>query len=112
MTTDIQVQFGTDDGEKDYCQAIADLIRAEQHDLAGETLMAGLASLHVPLAELCLETRTNVVELTQWDTLQQMIFRPPGPAPPGRGGASPPGGSAMRGATPRAGTRRSLPAQA
>jgi len=76
MTTDIQVQFGTDDGEKDYCQAIADLIRAEQHDLADETLMAGLASLHVPLAELCLETRTNVVELTQWDTLQQMIFRP------------------------------------
>ena len=76
MTTDIQVQFGTDDGEKDYCQAIADLIRAEQHDLAEDTLLAGLASLHVPLAELCLETRTNLVELTQWDTLQQMIFRP------------------------------------
>lgn len=76
MRTDIQVQFGTDDGEKNYCQAIADLIRAEHHDLADQTLIAGLASLHVPLAELCLETRTNVVELTQWDTLQQMIFRP------------------------------------
>ena len=76
MTTDIQVQFGTDDGEKDYVQAIADLIRAERHDLAEDTLIGGLASLNVPLAELCLETRTNLVELTQWDTLQQMIFRP------------------------------------
>lgn len=76
MTTDIQVQFGTDDGEKDYCQAVADLIRAERHDLAEDTLIAGLASLHVPLAELCLETRTDLVELKQWDTLQQMIFRP------------------------------------
>ena len=76
MTTDIQVQFGTDDGEKDYVQAVADLIRAERHDIAEDTLIAGLASLHVPLAELCLETRTNLVELTQWDTLQQMIFRP------------------------------------
>ena len=76
MTTDIQVQFGTDDGEKSYVQAVADLIRAERHDLAEDTLIAGLVSLHVPLADLCLETRTNVVELTQWDTLQQMIFRP------------------------------------
>lgn len=76
MTTDIQVQFSTDEGEKDYVQGVADLIRAERHDLAEDTLIAGLASLHVPLAELCLETRTNLVELTQWDTLQQMIFRP------------------------------------
>ena len=76
MTTDIQMQFSTDRGEKDYGQAIADLIRAEQHDLADATLIAGLASLHVPLAELCLETQTNVVELTQWDKLQRMIFHP------------------------------------
>ncbi len=39
-------------------------------------LMADLSSLRVPLAELCLQTRSDPVTLTHWDTLQGMIFRP------------------------------------
>src|SRR5215207_10207693 len=76
MTIDLQTQFGTNDGEKGYGGAVSDLIRAERHDLAEDTLIAGLASLRVPLAELCLETGADPVRLTNWDTLQQMIFRP------------------------------------
>ena len=76
MTTDLQTQFSTRDGEQSYGRAISELIRAEQHDLAEETLMTDLALLRVPLAELCLETRTDLVRLTHWDTLQQFIFRP------------------------------------
>ena len=75
MTTDLETQFSTDDGEKNYFQPIADLIRAERHDLAKDTLIADLASLHVPLAELCLETQNDVIDLKDWDRLQQMIFR-------------------------------------
>jgi len=75
MMTDLETQFSTDDGEQNYFQPIADLIRAEQHDLAKETLIADLASLRVPLAELCLETQNDVVDLRDWDNLQQMIFR-------------------------------------
>ena len=78
MTTDIQVQFGTADGEKSYVQTLADLIRAEQHDLVEDTLIAGLASLQVPLAELCLDTRADPIELQPWDALQQLVFRPSG----------------------------------
>lgn len=76
MTTDLEIQFSTHDGEQSYGRTIAELIRAEQHDLAEEKLMNGLASLSVPLAELCLETRADLVRLTDWDTLQQFIFRP------------------------------------
>jgi hypothetical protein len=36
MTTDIQAQFGTDDGEKNYCQAISDLIRGVSSSMAFE----------------------------------------------------------------------------
>ena len=75
MTTDLETQFSTDDGETNYFRPIADLIRAEQHDLANERLIADLASLHVPLAELCLATQNDVIELKDWDTLQQVIFR-------------------------------------
>jgi len=76
MAIDLHSQFSTRDSEQSYGRAIAELIRAEQHDLAEEKLMTGLASLRVPLAELCLETRADLVRLTQWDTLQQFIFRP------------------------------------
>ena len=38
MMTDLETQFSTDDGEQNYFQPIADLIRAEQHDLAKDTL--------------------------------------------------------------------------
>ena len=76
MRMELQTQFGTDDGERGYGRAVADLIRAERHDLAEDMLIAGLASLLVPLAELCLETRADHVGLTNWATLQQMIFRP------------------------------------
>ena len=75
MTTDLETQFSTDDGEKNYFRPIADLIRAERHDLAEDMLIADLASLRVPLAELCLETQNDVIELKDWDTLQQTIFR-------------------------------------
>ena len=73
--TDLETQFSTDDGERNYFRPIADLIRAEQHELANDTLIADLASLRVPLAELCLETQNDVIDLKDWDTLQQMIFR-------------------------------------
>jgi hypothetical protein len=76
MTIDLRMRFGTHEGEKDYNRAIADLIRAERHDLAEDRLLSDLASLAVPLAELCLETRTDAIELDGWDTLGQMIFRP------------------------------------
>ena len=46
MTIDLRMRFGTHEGEKDYNRAIADLIRAERHDLAGERLTADLASLN------------------------------------------------------------------
>ena len=75
MTTDLETQFSTDDGEQNYFRPIADLIRAEQDDLAKERLIADLASLRVPLAELCLKTQNDVIDLKDWDTLQQMIFR-------------------------------------
>ena len=75
MTTDLETQFSTDDGEKNYLRPVADLIRAERHDLAKEKLIAGLASLRAPLAELCLEMQNDVIDLKDWDTLQQMIFR-------------------------------------
>ena len=75
MTTDLETQFSTDDGEQNYFRPIADLIRAERHDLAKETLIADLASLRVPLAELCLETQNDIIDLKDWDTFQQMIFR-------------------------------------
>jgi hypothetical protein len=60
----------------EYGRAVADLIRAERHDLAEDMLMFDLSSLSAPLAKLCLETRTDPVELTNWTVLQQMIFRP------------------------------------
>ena len=75
MTTDLETQFSTDEGEQNYFQPIADLIRAERHELAKERLIADLAPLRVPLAELCLETQNDVIDLKDWDTLQQMIFR-------------------------------------
>ena len=75
MTTDLETQFSTDEGEQNYFQPIADLIRAERHELAKERLIADLASLRVPLVELCLETQNDVIDLKDWDTLQQMIFR-------------------------------------
>ena len=75
MTTDLNTQFSTDNGAQNYFRPIADLIRTERHDLAKERLIADLASLRVPVAELCLETQNDVVELKDWDTLQQMIFR-------------------------------------
>ena len=82
MTVRIQTQFGTNDGEKRYGRAVADLIRAERHDLAQESLVAGLASLRAPLAELCLDALAGDARLTGWETLQQMIFRPlPGGRP-------------------------------
>ena len=34
MTIDLQTQFSTNEGERSYGRAIAELIRAEQHDLA------------------------------------------------------------------------------
>jgi len=76
MKLDLQEQFSTDGGEKGYPRVVADLIRAGRHDLAEDILIAGLASLHVPLAELCLKTWADPIGLTNWDTLQQMIFRP------------------------------------
>ncbi len=42
---------------------VADLIRAEQHNLAEGKLLADLASLPVPMAELCLDTRADPIEL-------------------------------------------------
>src|SRR5688572_14425612 len=75
MTIELETQFSTDDGEQNYFRPIADLIRAERHDLAEDKLIADLASLRVPLAALCLETQHDVIELKDWDTLQQMIFR-------------------------------------
>ena len=74
MTTDLETQFSTDEGEKNYFTPIADLIRAERHDLAKERLIADLASLRVPLAQLCLETQNDVIDLKDWDRLQQTIF--------------------------------------
>ena len=73
MTPDLQVQFGTREGEERYGRAIAELIRGERHDAAENTLIADLASLRVPLAELCVEPRADAVHLTGWGTLQQMI---------------------------------------
>lgn len=76
MTTDVQKQFGMGDGERIYGKSISDLIRAERHDVAEDKLISDLASLPVPLAKLCVQTRTDPVELTHWEALQQMIFRP------------------------------------
>ena len=70
------MQFATPDGERRYGRAFADLIRAERHDLAEDRLTSDLATLRVPLAELCLETRADAVELTDWETLGQLIFQP------------------------------------
>jgi hypothetical protein len=69
-------KFGMSDSERVHGESVADLIRAERHDLAEEMLMSDLSTRRVPLAELCLQTRTDSVELTNWDALQQMIFRP------------------------------------
>ncbi len=44
-------------------RTVADLIRAEQHNLAEGKLLADLASLPVPMAELCLDTRADPIEL-------------------------------------------------
>jgi len=75
---DLLIQFSTEAGERSYGRTVADLIRAEQHNLAEEKLIADLASLPVPLAELCLDTRDDPIELQPWDMLQQLIFRPCG----------------------------------
>ena len=75
---DLLIQFSTDAGERSYGRTVADLIRAEQHKLAEGKLIANLASLSVPLAELCLDTQADPIELQPWDALQQLIFRPDG----------------------------------
>ena len=75
---DLLIQFSTDEGERSYGRTVADLIRAEQHNLAEGKLIADLTSLPVPLAELCLDTRADPIELQPWDALQQLIFRPCG----------------------------------
>lgn len=75
MIDDLLNQFSTRDGERSYGRVISDLIRADQHDLAESKLIADLKSLPVPLAELCLDTRADVIELEPWNVLQQIIFR-------------------------------------
>lgn len=75
---DLLIQFSSDEGEGSYGRTVAALIRAEQHNLAEDKLIADLTSLPVPLAELCLDTRDDPIELQPWDALQQLIFRPSG----------------------------------
>ena len=71
---DLLIQFSTDAGERSYGRTVADLIRAEQHSLAESKLIADLTSLRVPLAELCLDTRADPIELQPWDALLQRPF--------------------------------------
>jgi len=74
MMNDLLIQFSTDAGERSYGRTVADLIRAEQHKLAEGKLIANLASLSVPLAELCLDTQADPIELQPWDALLQRPF--------------------------------------
>lgn len=76
MPADLQAQFGTYEGERSYGAAVADLLRAERHDLAEQKLAADLATLRVPLAELCLATPADGIELVGWEALQHTVFRP------------------------------------
>jgi hypothetical protein len=76
--SDLLIQFSSDAGERSYGRTVADLIRAEQHNLAEGKLIADLTSLRVPLAELCLDSRADPIELQPWEALQQLVFRPSG----------------------------------
>ncbi len=62
---DLLIQFSTGAGERSYGRTVADLIRAEQHNLAEDKLIADLASLPVPMAELCLDTRGDPIKCSR-----------------------------------------------